>query len=146
MATADPSLSPSLHEWSLRVVVLAALVVDAVIHLRLAGGYQLAQPAGIGTGNVFRIGAAAAILAALYLLLRGGSRAYAAALAVLGSALVAVVLYRYVDVPGFGPLPPMYEPVWFLEKSLSAVAEAIGSLAAAAGILNRRRPRRAGTP
>ena len=42
------------------------------------------------------------------------------------SALGAVLLYRYVNVPMLGPLPAMYEPVWFLEKSLSAVAEGTG--------------------
>ena len=52
---------------------------------------------------------------------------------------MAVVLYRYVDVPALGPLPAMYEPVWFTEKSLSAVAEAVAAIAAALGILQLRR-------
>lgn len=46
------------------------------------------------------------------------------------SAIVAVVLYRYVDIPAFGPFPAMYDPTWFFEKSLSAVAEAAAAILA----------------
>jgi hypothetical protein len=35
----------------------------------------------------------------------------------------AVLLYRYVDVGAIGPVPNMYEPVWFTLKTRSAVAE-----------------------
>jgi hypothetical protein len=34
-----------------------------------------------------------------------------------------VLLYRYVDVGAIGPVPNMYEPVWFGEKLHSAYAE-----------------------
>ncbi|GAA2503393.1 hypothetical protein GCM10009858_46760 [Terrabacter carboxydivorans] len=117
--------------WVLRLVVAAALVVDAVVHLRLASGYQQSAPSGIGAGNIFRIEAAAAIIMAAWVILRGSRRAFMGAFAVGLSAFVAVVLYRYVDIPAVGPLPAMYEPVWFFEKSLSALAEAC----AAAGAL-----------
>ena len=56
---------------ALRVLVAAGLVTDAVVHLQLAPLYQLAQPTGIGEGNLFRIEAAVALLAAAYVLLRG---------------------------------------------------------------------------
>jgi hypothetical protein len=59
------------------------------------------------------------------------------------SAFIAVVLYRYVDVPALGPFPAMYEPVWFFEKSLSAAAEAVGAILAAVGIAQTAR---AGNP
>ena len=55
----------------LRVLVAAGLVVDAIVHLRLASGYQLGQPGGIGQGNLFRIEAVVALLVALYVLVRG---------------------------------------------------------------------------
>lgn len=133
--------------WVLRLVVTGALAVDAIVHLRLASDYQLGQSAGIGTGNVFRIASAAAIAAGLYVLLRGTRASYAAAFVAAFSALAAVVLYRYVDVPQIGPIPPMYEPIWFYEKTLSAIAEAFAALAAAVGyLLTPRRPRTAGTP
>jgi hypothetical protein len=54
---------------------------------------------------------------------------------------VGVVLYRYVDVPAIGPFPSLYEPVWFREKVVAAVAAAVGSLTAALGYLSARRRR-----
>lgn len=58
------------------------------------------------------------------------------------SAVVAVVLYRYVDIPAVGPLPAMYEPVWFFEKSLSALAEAVAAAAALVALVVSARPLR----
>lgn len=119
----------------LRVVIAAALLVDAVVHLRLAGGYQQSAPTGIGAGYLFRVESAAAVVAAAWVLWRGSRAALLAAFAVGLSAVVAVLLYRYVDVPAVGPLPAMYEPVWFAEKAWSAVAEAVAAAAAALALL-----------
>jgi hypothetical protein len=49
------------------------------------------------------------------------------------AGVVAVLLYRYVDVGAFGPLPDMFDPTWYPQKTLSLVAEALA--AAAAGTL-----------
>ncbi|UKA63651.1 hypothetical protein [Arthrobacter sp. FW306-04-A] len=122
----------------LRVLVAAALVIDAVVHWQLAPGYQLAAPAGIGQGTLFRLEAVAAVLVGLYVLVRGSRPAYAAALVVAASAFIAVLLYRYVDIPALGPIPAMYEPVWFFGKSLSAVAEGLGAVLAGVGFLRQR--------
>ena len=119
---------------ALRVLVSAALAVDAIVHLRLASDYQLAAPGGIGQGNLFRIEAAVAIAVGLYVLFIGSRTAYGAAFLVAASALAAVLVYRYVDVPSIGPIPSMYEPLWFFQKSLSAVAEGAGALLAASGV------------
>ncbi|WP_423183782.1 hypothetical protein [Arthrobacter sp. NyZ413] len=127
----------------LRILVAAALAVDAAVHWQLAPGYQLAAPGGIGQGNLFHLEAVVAVLVALYVLVRGSRPAFAAALLVAGSAFVAVVLYRYVDIPAIGPIPSMYEPVWFFGKSVSAVAEGLGALLAAVALVtHRRRTRR----
>ncbi len=123
----------------LRLLVAATLVTDAVVHIRLAPGYQLANPEGIGRGNLFYIESAAAILVALYVLIRGSRPAYFAALLVTASALAAVLLSVYVDLPAIGPIPPMYEPAWFFEKVLSAVAEGIGAVLAILGLAVGRR-------
>jgi hypothetical protein len=131
---------------ALRVLTALALFIDAGVHIYLAPGYQAASPVGIGQGNVFLLDAAAAVLAALYVLFRGSRASFALALAVALSAFVAVMVYRYVDIPAFGPFPAMYEPVWFFEKSLSAVAEGAGALLAAAGLLRTAPKRRAGDP
>ena len=70
---------------NIRALLIAGLVVDAVIHLRLAAGYQLAAPTGIGEGTLFRIQAALAILLALTVLVRGSSF-WVAVLLAAGSA------------------------------------------------------------
>ena len=131
-AAANPpaALRPDLLTRGLGLVAAAGLVADAVVHLRLAPGYQVAAPAGIGQGNLFRIEALAAALVALWVLVRPSRLSFAAAFLVAASALAAVLLYRYVDIPAFGPIPSMYEPVWFPEKTLSAVAEAVAAGAA----------------
>jgi hypothetical protein len=129
-----PSTKVDRLSLVLRVLVAAGLVIDAVVHLRLASGYQQAQPGGIGEGNLFRIEAVVALLSAAYVLLRGTRPAFLVAAAVGLGGVALVVLYRYVDVPAIGPVPTMYEPIWFLQKSLSAVAEAVAGIAALAGL------------
>lgn len=124
----------SLVRWGLAVVAALALAVDAVVHFDLASEYQGAFPDGIGGGTMFRVQAGAAVVAATYVLVRRSRPSFAVAFVVAFSAFVAVVLYRYVDVSMLGPIPAMYEPIWFFEKSLSAVAEGIGALAAAIGV------------
>jgi hypothetical protein len=128
-----------LFGWVLRILVVALLGVDAVVHIRLAPGYQAASPGGIGQGNLFYLEAAAAIVAALYVLLRGSRLAFLVAVIVAGAGFAAIIVYRYVDVPAFGPIPAMYEPVWFFEKTLTAVAQAFATVLAAAGLFLRRR-------
>lgn len=124
---------------ALRVVIAVALVIDAVIHLQLAANYQLAAPGGIGQGTLFRVQSVVALAAALYVLVRGSRLSYLLAAAIALAAFAAVVLYRYVDVPAIGPIPSMYEPIWYFEKTLTAVAEAVGGVLAIIGfvLLNR---------
>lgn len=129
-----PDFPRTAVDLALRAGVVAALAVDAVVHWRLAGGYDIAFPGGIGGGNVFRIEAVVAVLSALFLIWRGSRLAWGAAFVVLVSAFVAVVLYRYVKVPQLGPIPSMYEPAWFTEKTVSAVAEGAGAVLAAIGL------------
>ncbi|WP_253904337.1 hypothetical protein [Arthrobacter sp. Br18] len=128
---------------ALRVLIAAGLIVSAVIHFQLAPGFQQAYPAGIGGGTLFRIQAVVAVLAALYVLVRGSRAAYAAAAVVALSALAAVVLYRYIQIPAIGPIPSMYEPVWYASKTLTAAAEATAGILAAIGYtrLSRRQER-----
>jgi hypothetical protein len=122
-----------------RALTAVALLTDAGIHIHLAPGYQAGAPQGIGQGNLFLLESAAAVLAALAVLLRGSRAAYAFALLVALSAFAAVVFYRYVDLPAFGPFPAMYEPVWYFEKAASAVAEGAGAVLAGVGVARTRR-------
>src|SRR4051794_40749815 len=107
----------------LRVVAVVGLSVDVWVHATLESQY-----AGLGDtitqGRLFGAEAVVAGVVALWLLLTGSRFAWAAAFLVGASALGAVLLYRYVDVGSLGPLPNMYEPIWFFRKTLSAYAEA----------------------
>jgi hypothetical protein len=132
---------------ALRILTAVALFIDAGVHIHLAPGYQAANPGGIGQGNLFLLESAAAVLVGFYVLIRGSRLSYAMALAVALSASAAVMLYRYIDIPAIGPMPAMYEPVWFFEKALSAVAEGAGAVLAAIGLARAGSRRRiAGSP
>ncbi|MFK0289831.1 hypothetical protein ACIQU6_04970 [Streptomyces sp. NPDC090442] len=127
--------------WLLRVLTAAGLAVDAYVHIDLADAYD-AIGTGISQGTLFRIQGAAAALAAVLVLVRGRNRwVWAFAFLVAAAALGAVLLYRYVDVGSLGPLPNMYEPVWYPEKTASAVAEAVAALGAAVGFVTVSRHR-----
>lgn len=127
------------RELVLRLLVVAALAVDAVVHLQLAPAIQLAAPGGIGGGTLFQLQAGAAIVAGLWLLLRGSRWAYLFSALVLASVFAAVMLYSYVDVPPIGPIPRMYDPLWGTTKIVSTVVEALGALLALAGASVTRR-------
>lgn len=46
-----------------------------------------------------------------------------------------MLVSRYVDLGTIGPLPDLYDPVWFPEKLLAAFAEGAASLAALLGFI-----------
>jgi hypothetical protein len=129
---------PAVASWTLRVATAAALGVDAAVHWRNAPAYD-AVKATITQGQLFRAEAAAAIVVGLLVLIRPRTSSWAAALLVAGSALGAVLLYRYVDVGALGPLPDMYENTWQVSgKLLSAWAEGAAVVLAALGLLTHR--------
>jgi hypothetical protein len=118
----------------LRLLVAAGLAVSAYVHADLAPVYDGVR-ASVSQGGLFRIDAAAASLAALAVLVVGRRTGFGLALVVAAGSLGAILLYRYVDVGQLGPLPNMYEPAWFPEKSIAAVAEAVAPVLAAGGML-----------
>ncbi|WP_028279545.1 hypothetical protein [Arthrobacter sp. H5] len=118
---------------ALRVLIAAGLAIDAYVHFVLASQYQQAYPTGMGGGTLFTIQAVVAIVAGLYVLIRGSRLSYAIAAAVALSAFAAVVLSAFVQLPQIGPIPAMYEPGWFFQKTLSAVAEGLAGVLAVVG-------------
>jgi len=119
----------------LTLVSAAGLAVDAYVHWHLAPNFDSLTGAAsphISQGQLFRLEGASALIAMLLLL--ATRRRFAAAITFLVTAggLAAVLLYAYVDVGGLGPLPDMYDPTWYAEKTISAVAEAFAALAALA--------------
>ena len=120
---------------TIRAAVALGLGVDAYVHLHLASRYQLAAPDGIGGGTLFRIEGVLAVIALMLMLVRPRASSYALAALVALGGVAAVLLYRYVDVGAIGPVPSMYEPIWFPEKTLSAFAEAAAGILALVGLL-----------
>lgn len=117
----------------LRVLTAAGLAIDAYVHADLASTYDPVRHS-ISQGDLFRIEAAASALAALLILLTAHRAAWAFAFLVAASGLGAILLYRYVDVGTLGPLPNMFEPLWFPEKTTTAIAEACATATALAGL------------
>lgn len=118
----------------LQLATAAGLVIDAVVHLRDAEGYDLVQGTLIGEGNLFRGQAVVALVLAAAILLRPRPVVWAIAALVAASAAGAVLLYTYVDLGAVAGLPDMYEPTWLPPgKLVSAVAEASTAILAVAG-------------
>jgi len=120
-------LQRSRTSLALAVLTAIGLAYDAKVHLHLASGYD-AVGSTITQGALFRIEAVVAIVVALAVLLSDHRLVWAAAGLTGLAGVGAVVLYRYVDVGAIGPVPNMYEPIWYGEKTWSAVAE--GAVAA----------------
>jgi peptidoglycan/LPS O-acetylase OafA/YrhL len=125
-----------MNQPILRILAAGGLAVDAYVHADLAGQFD-GNGATLTEGTLFRLQAALAALAALWVLLSGRRPAAAFALLISASALGAVLLYRYVDVGALGPLPNMYEPIWYTEKTVTAIAEAVAVVASVALLLVR---------
>jgi len=127
------------------------LALDAYVHLDLAASYDGVKSSVLRQGRPVpgrgrgrdpgRRGAAAAAA-------RRCTAAFALLVAAAGVAVVLV--YQYIDVGAVGPLPDMYEPVWYPEKTQSAWGEGIAAVAALALLivihLQTRRATRPGTP
>jgi hypothetical protein len=133
MAVVMSARGSSVIRWALIFAVVAGLAVDAFVHFDLASAFDANKSSVLTEAELFRAEASVSVLAAIALLVR--PRRYTAAFAFLVAAAgtAAVVLYRYVDVGAFGPVPDMYDPFWApAEKTLSALAEGVAAVAALA--------------
>ena len=124
-----------LSSWILRLATAAALAMSAAVHAGNAPAYD-AVSGTISQGNLFRVEAGVACLAALLVLVWPHRTSWIIAFLVAASALGAVVLYRYVDVGPLGPLPDMYENTWQVPgKLFSAYAEGAAVVLSAIGLM-----------
>jgi hypothetical protein len=115
-------LRRSVASLVLAVLAAAGLGYDAYVHLHLASSYD-SVGSTITQGGLFRLEAGISILFAAAVLV-SDNRLVWLSVGMTGLAGVgAVLLYRYVDVGKIGPVPDMYEPVWFPLKTRSAYAE-----------------------
>ena len=119
-----------------RVLTAVALVVSAYVHLDLSSS-PYAAAGQLTLGALFLAQAVVAAVVALWVLVRPSRAAYAVAAVVAAASFVALVLSTYVRLPQVGPLPVLYEPVWYSDKAVAAVAAGVALLAAVAGLARR---------
>lgn len=124
----------------LRWGTAAALAVSAYVHGDLAAApyYAAGQ---VTLSGMFLAQAVVAAVVALWVALRSDRLALLAAAAVGAASLLPLVLSVYVRLPALGPFPVLYEPVWYVEKVIAAVAGAVATALALAGLAPTRRVR-----
>ena len=132
----------------MRVFTIAAviwtaigLLVNAVIHFLLATPFDGNAGALISQGGLFRIQAVVNILAAGLIVVRPTrwTGLVASAVAIGGLGLLVFTVYAPLDLQAFG-LPLIFEPVWYSDKVIAAVAQVI---ALAGGVMVAARLRHA---
>lgn len=131
MATShdSPARAAAAGFLILRAIIGVGLAIDAYIHIDLAPSY--ARAGGVlGEQNLFLLEAGLALAAALLVLTSRRRAAAVAAAVIAASALAAVLTARYVDLGAIGPLPDLYEPVWYPQKVIAALGEATALIAA----------------
>jgi len=120
-----------MMQVALIAIVVIGLAIDAWVHFDLASAFKNNKTSTLNEAELFRAEAVGAIVAALALAIRPRRWTAALAFIVAGGGTALVVLYRYVNVGSFGPIPNMYDPFWGpAGKTLSVWGEAIAALAA----------------
>lgn len=119
----------------LRLLVAAGLVADAYVHWVFAPDMAFVEGGSVGGDTLFRVQAVVAGLVVLLILVLGGRWMYAVAFMVAASVLVAMLLYFSLDVGALGPLPDMYDPSWYMEKTIAGIGEGVAAVAALIGFL-----------
>jgi hypothetical protein len=116
----------------LALVAATGLAIQAYVHFDLASQYDVIKSSVLSQGDLFRAEATVAAIAAAAVLLRPRRYTAAFAFVVAAAGTAAVLVYAYVDVGAFGPIPNMYDPIWYPKKTLSAWAEGMAAVAALA--------------
>ena len=124
-----------------RLLTAAALAVSAYVHVDLSSSPYWAG-GQLTLGALFLGQAVVAAVVALWVAVRPSRAAYAVAAVVAAVSFAALVLSTYVRLPQVGPFPVLYEPVWYADKVVAAVAAGVALLAALAGLAAAGRRRR----
>lgn len=115
----------------LMIIVVVGLAIDAYVHYHLASAFRHNKTSVLSEADLFRAEATVAVIAGLALLLRPNRYTAGFAFLVAAAGTAAVLVYRYVNIGAFGPIPAMYDPFWApAEKNLSAIAEGVAAVAA----------------
>lgn len=122
--TAPSRFAPPARGARRRVVVApaaAALLVSAWVHVDLAAP-PWAVDGQLTLASLFLAQALVAAAVAAWALVRPSRLALGAAVLVGLGSLAALVVPVYVRVPSIGPLPALYEPLWYGAKVTAAAA------------------------
>lgn len=122
------SVRRNWFEWVLILMTLVGLGVDAYVHLHIASSYRLVRTNELSQTDLFRLESGLAILAGVWLVLRPSRLSAAVAFLVAAGGVAAVTFYYYIDPGQLGPIPDMYEPVWYADKTRSLQGEALASV------------------
>ena len=117
-------------EWLLILLTVAGLAIDAYVHLHIASSYHLVRTSSLTQTDLFRVESVAAIVAAIWLLVRPNLMSAIVACLVGAAGVAAVTFYYYIDPGQLGPIPDMYEPIWYADKTRSFDGEALAAVAA----------------
>jgi len=128
----------------LRLIAAVGLAIDAGIHAKLASQYD-AVTASISQGTLFRIEAGVAAFAVLVVLFWRHRAGDLFALLTAAAGLAALLVYRYIDIGKLGPLPNMYEPIWFTDKVWAVIGQAL-AIASLLALLPRSRAKQTEQP
>ncbi|MFC0680856.1 hypothetical protein ACFFGH_23750 [Lysobacter korlensis] len=126
------------------ILIAVALLLNAWIHVRLAGPFDANPGALLSQGALFRIQAVVNLVIAILIVVR--PRAWAALLAFAVAAGGAAILTLTSVVPVDGSmlgLPYLFEPAWYPAKQTSLVLQLLAAVLAAGKMLHavrRRRP------
>lgn len=123
---------------TLRIITAAALAGSGYLHLHLAARYAPIRTSTLSQQDVFVLQAVLAFVVAGLLLLWGRRPAVIAALLLGAGTLAAILTYRYVNVGTLGPLPDMYEPIWYTQKTVTVYLDALTTVGAIALLFARR--------
>lgn len=124
---------------AMRVLVAVPLAVSAWLHYDLAAG-PMAAGGKLTLAGLFIGQAIVAGLITLWVLVRGDRLSLLAAAVVAIASFGALILTTYLKVPSIGPLPGVYDPSWYSDKTIAALSAGLAGLAALAALLRVRRP------
>jgi hypothetical protein len=125
-----------MNGLAVRLLTAAALAVSAYVHASLSSSPYYAG-GQVTLGALFLGQAVVAAVVALWVLVRPSRAALVAAAVVAAASFAALVLSTYVRLPSVGPFPVLYEPFWYADKVVAAVAAGVALLLAAAGLARR---------
>ena len=107
-------------------ITAAGLIVNAIIHLSLAGPYDGNPGTLLSQGALFRIQAVAGLLAGTLVLIRPrlATALVAVVIALAGLASLLVTVVTPLDLTPVGG-PFIFEPAWYKDKIISTAAQLV---------------------